>query len=249
MNLRTFSLTRPSMGTRAKAALLRSALCLTTAKPRPSPTLFMFPGLTSAPFHNPRDFDWTRALEANVDTIRTEYLALKAHQKTSDYDVQGGQEHSLHQGQWDWFSYVTKGKKPNGASFEEHCPTTAALLTSIPGFMTSVPFAYAFFSSLQPGSSIKAHSAPCNIRLRCHFPLFVPPGCGIRVADQTRSWKEGECLILDDSYDHEVWHDGKNGERVVLLFDVWHPDLIVDERQALIDMFADATNKGWLTDK
>ncbi|KAF0732683.1 hypothetical protein Ae201684P_014172 [Aphanomyces euteiches] len=234
------------MGSKAKAALLRSALCLTTAKPRPSPTLFMFPGLKSAPFHNPRDFEWTAALEANLDTIREEYLRLKDQKKKSDY-VLTGQEHTLHQGQWDWFSYVSKGKRM--PSFEEECPNTTALLNAIPGFMTSLPFAYAFFSTLQPQSSIKAHSAPCNIRLRCHFPLWVPKGCGIRVADETTEWEEGKCLLFDDSYDHEVWHDGLEGERVVLLFDIWHPDLIPEEREALVQMFADAKEKGWLSDK
>ncbi|KAF0718999.1 Aste57867_1342 [Aphanomyces stellatus] len=234
------------MGSKAKAALIRSALCLTTAKPRPSPTLFVFPGLKSQPFHDAKDFPWTKAFEENLDTIRAEYLALKDRQKSSDY-VLTGQEHSLHQGQWDWFSYVTKGKRTS--AFEAECPTTAALLNAVPGFMTSLPFAYAFFSSLQPKSAIKPHSAPCNIRLRCHFPLWVPKDCGIRVADETREWKEGRAMIFDDSYDHEVWHDGATGERVVLLFDMWHPDLVPEEREALTQMFAEAAEKGWLTDK
>lgn len=46
-------------------------------------------------------------------------------------------------------------------------------------------------------SSIKAHSAPCNIRLRCHFPLFVPRGCGIRVGDETRQWETGKPMVFD----------------------------------------------------
>jgi hypothetical protein len=28
----------------------------------------------------------------------------------------------------------------------------------------------------------------------------VPPKCGIRVGEEERTWKEGECLLLDDSY-------------------------------------------------
>ena len=53
---------------------------------------------------------------------------------------------------------------------------------------------------------------------------------------------------LIDAYDHEVWHDGAQGERVILLFDVWHPDLVAGERQSLIDMFQSAKDKGWLKD-
>ena len=32
----------------------------------------------------------------------------------------------------------------------------------------------------------------------------VPTGSGIKVGDQTRTWKVGEALVFDDSFDHEV---------------------------------------------
>eukprot|EP00644_Phytophthora_capsici_P000542 jgi/Phyca11/525709/estExt2_fgenesh1_pm.C_PHYCAscaffold_40274 len=229
-----------------RAALLRSALCLTTAKPRPSPTLFCFPGLESAPWHDTSKFEWVKHLEANRETITNEFLALKQQRdamatnttasdaEASDYKVYD-KEHQLHQGQWDWLSYVTQGRRQ-------------ADFAGIPGFMAGLPFAYAFFSILKPESSIKAHSAPCNIRLRCHFPLFVPEGCGIRVGDETKQWEEGKALVLDDAFDHEVWHNGKKGDRVLLLFDFWHPDLVQGEREAITDMFKEAKEKGWLKD-
>ncbi|KAG7395060.1 Aspartate beta-hydroxylase domain-containing protein 2 [Phytophthora boehmeriae] len=235
-----------------RAALLRSALCLTTAKPRPSPTLFCFPGLESAPWHDASKFEWTKHLEANRETITNEFLALQRSREeatqskeTSDYKVYD-KEHQLHQGQWDWLSYVTQGRRQ--ADFAVQCPKTVEILESIPGFMAGLPFAYAFFSILKPESSIKAHSAPCNIRLRCHFPLIVPEGCGIRVGDETRQWEEGKALVLDDAFDHEVWHNGKKGDRVLLLFDFWHPDLIPEEREAITEMFKEAKEKGWLKD-
>ncbi|ETM03506.1 hypothetical protein, variant [Phytophthora nicotianae] len=189
-----------------RAALLRSALCLTTAKPRPSPTLFCFPGLESAPWHDTSKFEWVKHLEANRETITNEYLALKEQRdalaknseevanEASDYKVYD-KEHQLHQGKWDWLSYVTQGRRQ--ADFAVQCPKTVEILEDIPGFMAGLPFAYSFFSILKPESSIKAHSAPCNIRLRCHFPLIVPEGCGIRVGDETRQWEEGKALVLD----------------------------------------------------
>jgi aspartyl/asparaginyl beta-hydroxylase (cupin superfamily) len=54
-------------------------------------------------------------------------------------------------------------------------------------------------------AGIKAHRGPSNIRLRCHFPLTVPPGCGMRVGEEETVWREGHPLFFDDSYDHEVW--------------------------------------------
>lgn len=198
------------------------------AKPRPSPTLFFFPGLDSRPWHDTSKFPWVQTLEENRDTIRDEFLALRdLRQKASgssaasDYNV-NDKEHQLHEGQWDWLSYVTQGRRQ--ADFALRCPKTVEILESIPGFMAGLPFAYSFFSvlkpkvsplsrvaldgrvlaltltrsmRLRPQSSIKAHSAPCNIRLRCHFPLFVPDGCGIRVGDEVRKWEEGKALVLD----------------------------------------------------
>lgn len=138
-----------------RAALLRSALCLTTAKPRPSPTLFCFPGLESVPWHDTSKFEWVKHLEANRETIASEYLALKrqrealakTEQTASDYKVYD-KEHQLHQGQWDWLSYVTQGRRQ--ADFAVQCPKTVEILESIPGFMAGLPFTYSFFSVLKP---------------------------------------------------------------------------------------------------
>jgi aspartyl/asparaginyl beta-hydroxylase (cupin superfamily) len=42
-----------------------------------------------------------------------------------------------------------------------------------------------------------------------------------------REWQEGEVLLFDDSFEHEVFHDGV-GPRVVLIVDVWHPQLTAE---------------------
>jgi aspartyl/asparaginyl beta-hydroxylase (cupin superfamily) len=69
-----------------------------------------------------------------------------------------------------------------------------------------------------------------NTRLICHLPLIVPENCGaIRVGNETRPWVEGELLIFDDSMVHEAWNDSDE-ERVVLLFDIWRPELTEEER-------------------
>lgn len=160
---------------------------------------------------------------------------------SNDYhlDASNQKEHQLHSGEWHWNAYMLKGKiQPK---FKQAFPQTSALLADIPNLMTQVPFGYSFFSSLKPQSSIKAHSAPMNIRLRCHLPIVVPKegGCGLRVGSDVCEWTEGQCLVFDDSYDHEAWHDGHTKDRVILLFDIWHPDLHESEIQALKDMFSE----------
>jgi beta-hydroxylase len=98
------------------------------------------------------------------------------------------------------------------------CPRTVELLRSIPGIRT------AMFSILAPGKHIPRHTGLYNGLLRCHLGLIVPPGdaCRINVGDETRTWEEGKCLVLDDSRPHEVWNDSAR-ERVVLLFDFDRP--------------------------
>jgi aspartate beta-hydroxylase len=92
-----------------------------------------------------------------------------------------------------------------------------------------------FFSSLAAGTHLAAHCGPSNLRLRVHLGLLVPTGCRIRVGDEVREWKQGECLVFDDSYEHEVWHEGE-GERVVLIADAWHP--AVDLEGSVVPMLS-----------
>ena len=96
-----------------------------------------------------------------------------------------------------------------------------------------------------PNSNIDPHCGPTNLRLRCHLPLIVPSGCGINVAGETREWKEGELMVFDDAYEHYVFHNGTS-ERLIPLFDMWHPDIGKEERTGIIEMFTEAKKEGWL---
>jgi aspartate beta-hydroxylase len=82
-----------------------------------------------------------------------------------------------------------------------------------------------YISRMRPGTRISAHRGPTNLRLRCHLAVAVPEGdCAIRVGAQTERWREGECLVFDDSYDHDAWNH-TNEDRIVLIVDLWHPGL------------------------
>ena len=109
------------------------------------------------------------------------------------------------------------------------CPATAAVINACDAAHTAV-MGSAYFSMLAPKTHLKAHCGPTNLRLRMHMGIFVPKGCRIRVHDEVRSWKEGECLLFDDSFEHEVWNDSDE-PRLVLIIDVWHPDLKTDRQR------------------
>lgn len=232
-----------------KATILQSAVLRTKVHHRPTPTLFSFPGIRGIPIWPAAAFEkHTAALQANFDAILREYQTM-AGLKASDYGIQGD-EHKLHDGKWDWHSYVMKGRRQ--ADFAVHCPTTTEVLESFktPRLMTGTPFSFSFFSTLHPEAKIAHHSAACNLRVRCHFPLVVPSGstvdeCGMRVAGERIQWKADEPVYFDDAFDHEVWNSTTQ-RRVVLLFDLWHPDLQEEEIAAIEEMFEDARQKGWL---
>ena len=100
-------------------------------------------------------------------------------------------------------------------------------------------------SVLRPGTCLRPHCGPSNNRLTCHLALQVPPertrddgtpACAIRVGDAPpRAWREGEVLVFDDSFEHEVWYDADpdapdgGPDRIIALCHCWHPQLSGDD--------------------
>jgi len=215
---------------------------------------------TAVAYQDPQVTRAVEHLEAHWQDIRAEYQAV-APSVPSDYQTDT-EHHTLHQGAgWDWRSYLRQGHvEPN---FGRAFPTTTAVLEGLDDLLfAGTPFGYAFFSTLHGQSRIQAHTAPMNLRLRVHLPLVVPPveedgaaandnkpkrpACGIRVGPVTRRWEAGRALVLDDSFEHEVWNDTHHA-RVLLLVDLWHPDVAAVEREEIRQMFGEAQKKGWLS--
>jgi aspartyl/asparaginyl beta-hydroxylase (cupin superfamily) len=136
----------------------------------------------------------------------------------------------------DWSAFYLR---KNGQVIDEHarrCPQTMAAvacvpLTVVPGRSPSV-----LFSLLKPGAHIPAHHGFVNTRLICHLPLIVPPGCTFRVGNDSREWVEGKAWVFDDTIEHEAWNRSDR-HRVILLFEVWQPDLTPDEQQSIGKLF------------
>jgi aspartyl/asparaginyl beta-hydroxylase (cupin superfamily) len=106
----------------------------------------------------------------------------------------------------------------------------------------------ALFSRLRPHTHIPPHWGMLNTRLICHIPLIVPLGCRLRVGNEVRNVEAGKAMIFDDSIEHEAWNDSDE-TRIVLLFEIWRPELDAAERAALTAMFeAIATYESALSD-
>lgn len=182
------------------------------------------PALATGPWHDAKAFPWCGPLERCFEAIRSELRAAQA--QVGSWPLVSHGELRLADGRGAWSELVMLG--PGSRSGRRLCPETAKLLDGIPGAKALAEAragcGNAIFSKIDGRTHLRAHCGPTNARLTCHLGLEVPPGCRIRVGEETRTWSEGECLVFDDSWEHEVWNDS-DSPRVVLLINFWHPSL------------------------
>ena len=159
-------------------------------------------------FIDPRQFEFTSYLESNWHEIRDEYVALP-----EDVFEPWVQREMYGEG-WSVYGLHAFGQKIEPALAS--CPKTASHLSKIPGLTT------AGFSRLAPLTHIEPHVGWVNSVYRLHLGLAVPSSCRLRVGNEVRSWVEGECLIFDDTVEHEAWNESAQF-RVILLLDFLRP--------------------------
>jgi hypothetical protein len=185
-----------------------------------------FPGLTARPWWSRGDFPWVTGLEAAAGRIRQEFRAFGSHTNDSSAPTTG----LASDGAWRavYLSCIGKPHAVNIAAF----PETLSSLSPIPG---ATGCGMTYFSTVEGGSHIAAHTGFTNAHLRCHLSLVSTDGSRIRVGAEERNWEEGKALVFDDSFEHEVWNEGSE-RRTVLLFDFWHPALSEIEIEAVTYM-------------
>ena len=182
-----------------------------------------FSGLTAKAFHDPAEYQGVAKLEQAFGAIKDEFLKAHSLPRFGPHP-----QKLVDTGKWDAFHFYTYGRRidQNHAA----CPQTSKVIDSIDGADSA---GIVYFSVLHDGTHIRAHNGVTNTRVRCQLCLAAAEkGCEIRVGSETRSWVPGKCMIFDDSFEHEAWnHSG--AERVVLIVDLWHPELTPCERQAV----------------
>lgn len=169
--------------------------------------------------------EFFKVLELNWKLIRDE--GLTAMKLKGLYQDEA--ENLRDVGDWKQFQLYARGSR-----YGENCKKTPITCKIIENFSPakSCKRGQSKFSVMESGTHVWPHCGPTNCRLRAHLGLVVPPGPAIRVANETRKWAEGKVIVFDDSFEHEVWHKGSS-LRLVLIVDVWHPDLSSAERATL----------------
>ena len=145
---------------------------------------------------------------------------------------------------WEVLYLMNQGKW-NQNNIQLYCPKTYSFISKkVNGLMEKCIFGNIFISVLYPGTKIEPHCGPTNIRHRLHYALSVPDTKDnpliLKVRDEVLTWKEGEVFVFDDSLVHSAEFIDNNTTsevRVVLVIDLWHPSLSLDERKLLSDLY------------
>jgi hypothetical protein len=205
------------------------------------PRQYFFPGLPQIQFYDRSAFPWLDKLEAATADIRAELMEILREESAFRPYVESDARlpQTEHQGMlnnpsWSAFYLWKQGEiVPQNAA---RCPRTMSALADAPFAQVKNRSPSVMFSLLRPGARIPPHTGEVNTRLICHLPLIVPENCRFRVGNDTRRLVEGKAWVFDDTMEHEAWN-GSSQTRVILLFEIWRPELTAEERALVSAMF------------
>ncbi|XP_047985363.1 aspartyl/asparaginyl beta-hydroxylase isoform X3 [Leguminivora glycinivorella] len=188
-------------------------------------SLYNVPRLKGRPWWNIEDTPYiklARDLEKHWKEILKEGEAAKA---LYEQEKEGLKE----RGEWSQLDLFVRGREIDGRC--ARAPVTCAVVRREVA-AAGCRRGQIKFSSMRAGTHVRPHVGPTNCRLRMHLGLSNTKDTFIRVHKETRQWQTGKVFMFDDSFEHEVWHNG-TGSRLVLIVDVWHPELTAAERRQL----------------
>lgn len=197
--------------------------------PVQNPSFMSIPGMLSKPWWSITDFDDKLQMYLlRLEESYNEYLEeFEENYKTITFgDGTATAYYGPNEG---WKSFLFYDEEANvvpGAS--KYFPKIASLLEEM---RRENYIAKSHFSVLKAGASIAVHCGGINHELRMHYGLKIPDGdIAIKVGGEVRKWKNGNVLVFDDTFPHEVWNNTGH-DRFILHCRLQHPDLCKHERE------------------
>ncbi len=211
--------------------------------PDQQPHLFYVPDLPPIPVYTAALAPWFDVLESVWRRIRDEYRAARESAVAEQAPYLDASAANLGK-DWqpladslNWGSlHLYKKGEPNPRLIELF-PDTLRALSEVPLVRTPKGPSEVLFSVLQGKQRIPPHFGVANTDMTVHLPIIVPDDSAIRVVDEVYAWQRGKVFAFDDAFRHESWNDSEL-PRVNLLFEAWHPDLTVDEQNAVTATFS-----------
>ena len=144
-------------------------------------------------------------------------------------------------------SYFNRGLYLYGKKKHETCSKTPSLCKILKKFpdTSNCKKCISKFVLIRPKTVLVPRVGPTNAKLRAVLPVSVPQGnVGIKVADKELSLEEGKIVIIDDSYENNLWNETED-DLLVLIIDFHHPDL--SDREKKSGTFTDYVKNKFVT--
>ena len=175
--------------------------------------------IATTPFLPVNTFPCTSILESRWKEIRKEFddVWMRPEMIPSFHQISPDQARISKGENWKTFAFYVFGSPVYENC--ERCPKTTKVLSDIEGLQN------AWFSILASGYKIPPHKGPTKALVRCHLGLRIPTRsdqCWIKVNGQINYWSEGQCMLFDDTYEHEVENNTEE-VRAVLFIDIDRP--------------------------
>lgn len=159
--------------------------------------------------------------------IRDEALAAKLNKAPRFHDIMPEQADISANDGLDWRMFVLK-------AYDMTVPENLARMPVLSGLLTECPeVKSAAVSFLAPHKHIPPHRGPFRGIMRFHLGLVIPkqpdgrPATIMMINHEERRIADGECMLWDDTFEHEVMNNSDQ-PRVALLLDVWRPQMPLD---------------------
>ena len=184
---------------------------------------------TPAVLDTDRFFPNARMFAAKWRDIRDEALAVTKNLASVPrfHDIMREQaDISANDGR-DWRMFIMRAYGRDVPENRSRCPVVSALLDQSPDVVSAV------FSFLAPRKHVPKHRGPFRGILRFHLMLTMPRAADggiaaiLEIDGEPHRLEDGECLLWDDTYPHEV-RNNSDEVRAALLLDVWRPEMPYD---------------------
>jgi aspartate beta-hydroxylase len=127
----------------------------------------------------------------------------------------------------DWRLFILKAYGIDNPRNIGICPVLSSVVAASPDVLS------ASISFMAPNKHIPAHRGPFRGVLRFYLPLVMPrtpeglPAAVLKIDGREYRLLDGEGMLWDDTYVHEVWNRSEE-VRIVLLLDVRRPHMPID---------------------
>lgn len=160
-------------------------------------------------------------------SIRDEALSVQLNRVPRFHDIMPEQAEISANDGLDWRMFVLKAYDMTIPENLGKMPTLSRLLSECPEVKSAA------VSFLAPRKHIPPHRGPFRGIMRFHLGLVIPkladgrPATIMMINHEEKRIADGECLLWDDTFEHEVMNSADQA-RIALLLDVWRPDMPLD---------------------